>query len=119
MPKGFLMEGPIETTILDHPLCGIRYISNGPIEYIGNIIKVVDGIATVDEPVLIGRDKTNPALFNLVPFNKANPIVQKRIEVPLCSITFLCSPPDSFLRNYNAAKARLINTQGTTSTTPN
>ena len=105
------MEGPIEV-VSEHSLYGIRYIANGPYEYIGNITKVVEGIATIEDPVLVGRDKNNPSKFTFVPFDRANPIVQKKIEVPLSSITFMCPPSDSFVRNYNAAKAGLINTPG-------
>jgi hypothetical protein len=106
--KEFLTRGPgPETT--RHPLIGIRFVSvSGSFEFIGDIVDIVDAIAFIKDPILLGRDTQNAYKFNFIPFNKANPIVTNEIQVPLSSISFLCKPSEKFVNNYLAAKIGLV-----------
>ena len=62
-----------------HPLLGIRYISladsNG-IEFIGEITSIFDGIATIENPMILTKDKTIPTRFEFRKFNAINPFVR-------------------------------------------
>jgi hypothetical protein len=105
--KEFLTSGPVE--VLTNPLYGIKFISiPGPLEFIGEIVEIVDRVAIVKSPFLLGRDTKVPNNLNFIPFHRINPIVVNQIEVPLQSISFLCSPRDEFIKQYKAARSGLV-----------
>jgi hypothetical protein len=106
--KEFLTRGP-EPETTRHPLIGIRFVSvSGSFEFIGDIVDIVDSVAIIKDPVLLGRDISSTTKFNFILFNKANPIVKNEIQVPLSAIAFLCHPSDQFIKNYLAAKSGLV-----------
>jgi hypothetical protein len=115
--KEWLTTGP-EASYDPPPLIGIQFISLNStpgLELIGEIIRVVDSIATVKDPIVLGRDPKNVTKFNLFRLEQMNPVVGDEIQIPLASILFFCKPKDQFGRNYIAARSGLI----TSSVLPN
>jgi hypothetical protein len=108
--KDFLTSGPADIVPPVHPITGVKFISiNGRnIEFIGEIVQIIDAIAIVKDPILVSRDQKDVKRFNFIVFHDANPIVHKEIQVPLSAIAFMCSPDETFVKNYLAARAGLV-----------
>jgi len=108
MSDSFLLRGPQEGPSV-FSLLGIKFISiASSVEFIGEIIQIVDSIAVIKDPVFVGRDVRSVNKFNLVKLARANPIVTTPIYVPIHSIAFLCVPSTQFLNNYLAARSGLV-----------
>ena len=109
--RDFLTSGP--SNVLknpDNPLLGIKFvsISGAAIEFIGEIVEIINSVAIIKDPILMGRDTANRNKFNYIIFHKANPIVNDVIEVPLPAIAFMCHPNEEFVKNYKAARSGLV-----------
>lgn len=106
--KEFLTSGP-SMVVSTHYLTGIKFMSiPGPLEFIGEIVEIVDRVAIVKSPFLLGRDVKNPTNLNFIPFHRVNPVVVNQIEVPLSSISFLSSPREQYVKQYMAARSGLV-----------
>jgi hypothetical protein len=107
--KDFLTRGPEPDPVPIHPLVGIKFVSiSANIEFIGDIVRVVDSVAIVKDPILLSRDVSSANKFNFIVFHRANPIVTNEIQVPLSAVAFMCTPSDRFIKNYLAARSGLI-----------
>jgi hypothetical protein len=95
-----------------HPLLGIRFIhlENG-IEFIGEITSIFDGVATIENPMLITKDKNVPGRLELKKFNTINPLVRDEMQVPTVCMTFSFKPADMVIQNYVAARSGLVSAQ--------
>jgi hypothetical protein len=108
MSDSFLLRGPQEGPPV-YSILGIKFISiASSVEFIGEIIQVIDSVAVIKDPVFVGRDMRTVNKFNLVKLTRANPIVTSPIHVPISSIAFLCVPSAQFLNNYLAARSGLV-----------
>jgi hypothetical protein len=108
MSDSFLLRGPQEGPPVFSVL-GIKFISiASSVEFIGEIIQIVDSIAVVKDPVFVGRDVRSVNKFNLIKLTRANPVATSPIHVPISSIAFLCVPSTQFLNNYLAARSGLV-----------
>jgi hypothetical protein len=106
--KDFLTSGPVDILPVI-PLLGIKFISiSSSIELMGEIFRVVDSVAYIKDPILLGRDQKNINRFNFIIFHHVNPIVTNEIQVPLSSIAFMCTPNERFVKNYIAARSGLV-----------
>jgi len=104
----FLTRGPVEGVPV-FSFTGIKFVSiGGSIEFIGEITQVINGIALIKDPIMVGRDARNVNKFNLMKMHMVNPIVDNQIQVPLASISFMCSPNEAFVKNYLAARSGLV-----------
>jgi hypothetical protein len=106
----FLTRGPEVPSFYISPLTGVKFISisGRNLEFIGEIVQIVDGVAIVKDPILVSRDQKDIKRFNFIVFHDANPIVNKEIQVPLSNMAFMCTPEDVFIKNYMAARAGLV-----------
>jgi hypothetical protein len=106
----FLIRGPEAPSFYIPPLTGVKFISisGRNLELIGEIVQIIDAVAIVKDPILVSRDQKDIKRFNLIVFHDANPIVNKEIQVPLSAMAFMCTPDDTFVKNYLAARAGLV-----------
>jgi hypothetical protein len=108
LSRDFLL-GRSEEREHSHFLTGVRFISilNG-VEFVGEVTNVTDGIATVENPFILTREKPGSTKLELRKFNTINPLVKSTVQVPITSIIYTFVPEDFIIKNYNAAKSGLV-----------
>jgi hypothetical protein len=112
------MLGRDQETQPSNPLLGVKFISlsNG-IEFIGEVSCIIDGVAIVENPMIIFRDKTSPTKFEFKKFNSINPFVRDEILVSVSVVSFSFKPSDILLKNYMAARSGLVTASSFTNQT--
>ena len=111
--KDFLLTGrTIGNT--SNPHLGVKFISlgSGALSLIGEVVQIIDSIMVIKDPIIVGRNTANARALNFIKFNNMFPMVKDEIEVPMTAVGFMCKPEDSFVTNYNAAKAGLVTAVG-------
>jgi hypothetical protein len=105
--KDWLTSGPQASYI--PPLLGVKFIClKDSFEIIGEIVQVIDSVATVKDPIGVGRDSKSLTKFNFIKLKQMNPIIGDEIQIPITSMLFLCKPDDHFIKNYTAARSGLV-----------